>query len=230
MHRYLISNRRALLQLSIFSILLSITLYTYTNIENLQESIINIARYSTIAFTALSLISILHRIGFIQLLALFGFLIVIGSIIMPIKDYIPSVYNDLDTFTREEGKVKHLVWKYTPAKALTPSASMVMFYLGVSIIALCNMILYKPSMLYARNRPQDPQYPIWDSSKGYTTYKYRGLVPLYKLLNEEERHMVVRYRYILARIGDRLYLVTIDSLVPIDTQIVRRGKIFYGIQ
>lgn len=228
--RRLYNARRALLQLCVFSLLCAVTLYTYMSIDDLPSSITNTGNAMIIVLVSLSTLSVLYKGSYLSILTIFGSLIVIGTLLFPTQDHISSTYEQFDT-DNNENKVKHLVWKYNPAYALTSSSKLLSFYLGIGLIGLSNIILYKPNLLYAKNRPNDdPPYTIWDSKHSYTTYKYRDMIPLVDLLKEDEKFMLTRYRYIVVRIGERVYLVTINSKVPDSSEIIRKNDQFIGVQ
>lgn len=197
---------------------------------DLPSSITTAGDAMIITLVLLSTLSILYKGSYLSVIAIFGSLIVIGSLLFPIQDYIPSTYEQFDT-DDNDNKVKHLVWKYNPAYALTPSSRLLSFYLGIGMIGLANILLYKPNLFYAKNRPSDdPPYPIWDSKYAYTTYRYRDMIPITRLLRDDEIYLLPRYRYIVIRIGEEVYLVTADSKVPDSSEIIRKNDLFIGVQ
>ncbi|MEM2759788.1 MAG: hypothetical protein QXU32_12360 [Nitrososphaerales archaeon] len=225
-------NRSLLTTIGVISLLGSVIIYICT--DHIASSfLITLQQIATIALISLAALSVIWRRALSTALSIFGLILVLGSLLFPIKEYIPSTYNQIDTsVSGQTHGVKHLIWRIEPAYAITPVSSAAMFYLGAGIIGICMVIVYKPTVLYVKNRPSDdPPYQIWDSEHSYTTYKYRDMIPLVKLLDLPERFTLVRYRYILVRICDKLYLVTPTSVVPDDSEIVRarNNKFFLGV-
>lgn len=227
--QYFEERKRLLIQLCILSLLCSSILYTYISIEVLSIAVVNIIKVAIIILVAISTLSVLYKGTYLSILAIFGLLIIIGIFLLPIQEHIESTYEQFDTAANDK-KVKHLVWRYNPAYALTPLGRLISFYSAIGVIGLANILLHKPDLLYVKNRPNDLPYPIWDSKHGYTTYKYRDMIPLIQCLREDEKYLINRYRYILVRIGEQLYLVTIDSKVPDSSEIIRKNDQFIGVQ
>lgn len=238
--------RSLLMMMGVSSLLGAATLYTYVSLGSGSPSpsssfLVTFAQTAIIALVALSALAVAWKGAFVGALSVLGVLLVAGSLLFPVQEYIPSTYGELDTHDPDdmyspdgEFKVKHLVWRFEPAHALTPASKTVMFCLGFGLVGLSMLMVYRPSMLYVRNRPVDePPYPVWDSKNGFatTSFRYREMVPLRNLLNAKERYMLSRYRYVQVRIGEKLYLVTSGSLVPDGSEVVRDTKngLFLGV-
>lgn len=231
--KYFARYSSLLIALGITSLLGSVILYTFVDLLGSPLFIITSAQVAIITLASISVFTVLWRRGVVTALSVMSVLIIAGSLLMPIQETIPSTYNELDSFNADDrNKVKHLVWRYEPAGALTPASSAVMFYMGAGLLGLCMIIVYRPSLLYVKNRPSDdPPYPIWDSSHGYTTYKYRNMVPLYTLLTTAEKYLIPQYRFVQVKIGDKIYLVTPSSDVPDDSIVIRdpKSNFFMGV-
>ncbi|MFQ5940802.1 MAG: hypothetical protein ACE5KA_03790 [Nitrososphaerales archaeon] len=222
-----------LITIGVISLLGAITVYAFVDLVDSPAILLALGQIAIILLISAVVLSVIGRSWLVTVLSIVGVMLILGSLFYPVREDIPSTYNELDTYDPDDKyKVKHLVWRYEPAHALTPTGSSVMFYLGVGILGVSMIIVYKPSLLYVKNRPSDdPPYPIWDSKHSYTTYRYRHMVPLLDLLYTSEKYMLSQYRYVHVRIGDKVYLVTPNSLVPDDSEVLRdrTGKFFLGV-
>lgn len=222
-----------LITIGIISLLGSAVVYVYMDLMELSQLLLSVGQVVIVVLISIAALSVIWRRPIVTALSVIGVLLVIGSVSFPVQSEIPSTYSKIDTSdTPNKGTVKHLVWRFEPAHALTPTGSAAMFFLGAGIIGVCMIIVYKPTLLYVKNRPSDdPPYPIWDSNYPYTTYKYRNVVPLTNLLATHERFVLSQYRYVHVRIGDKIYLVTPDSMVPDDSTVIRDAdnKFFSGV-
>lgn len=111
------------------------------------------------------------------------------------------------------------------------------FLLGVSMIAFSIISAYKPSLLYVRNRPKEPddiredKYPLWNEpGRGTKHIASVGrfddeiYIPLKNLMSETERYLLWRYSHILVVIHGIRYLAIPNSYVPLGSTILRDEK------
>jgi hypothetical protein len=115
---------------------------------------------------------------------------------------------------------------------LTPTfgtAANMHFFLGISMIVLGIIIAYRPSVLFARNRPEPlesewSKYPVWYDNTLLAEGGEGRSVPVKNLMTEQDKYLLWRYEYILADIYGTPHLVRPDGLVPKDSTLVFRDK------
>ncbi len=100
------------------------------------------------------------------------------------------------------------------------------FFVGILSLVLCMTIAFRPSFFRAKGRENSLPYPFWTSEE---SLKMRGssqvaLISVATLLSYEERHLVTKYRFIAVMIGEKIYYVYPDDLVPTGTSVVRDKK------
>jgi hypothetical protein len=104
------------------------------------------------------------------------------------------------------------------------------FALGVAMVLLGTIIAYRPSMLFTRNRPiaLDDEWlniPVWKSTDSALT---GGLVqpalPVRDIMSEQDRRLLWRYEYVLARIRGTVFLVKPSATVPMDSTELLRDR------
>ena len=110
------------------------------------------------------------------------------------------------------------------------TASNMHFLLGTSMLSLSMIIAYRPSVLFARNRPESldaewSKYPMWQDNALVADGHTERSVPVKSLMNDQDRYLLWRYEYVLASIYGTPHLVKPNGLVPIDsTNILRDGE------
>lgn len=101
------------------------------------------------------------------------------------------------------------------------------FTIGIGALAVSMIMVYKPSLLYAKNRPKGEQPPpVWSREMAGT----KMLVPLRKLLSENERFLLSNYNYVMVSINGMTYLVPPGEAVPEGSSVLREGGFFVGIR
>lgn len=104
-------------------------------------------------------------------------------------------------------------------------ATRMHFALGLGMVAFGLALAYRPSLLFARNRPLDDddaalsspwsQYPIWHGNSKLAGSGYSDpVVPAKSLMEDRDRYMMWRYEYVLATIYGAPHLVSPEGLVP----------------
>jgi hypothetical protein len=218
--------------MGIISLLGSVTIYLLMDPMGSPRLLVEVGHTAIVVLISATAVSVAWGRSLVTVLSITAIILIIGSMFLPIQSHAPASDNQLNTHQLHKYSVKHSVWKVKPILALTPTGSAVMFHLGAGILGLSMAIVYKPSLVYVRNRPtDDPPYPIWDSNHNYTTFKYGKMVPLSDLLHLQERYALPRYRYVLVVIGDKVYAVTPNSVIPGDSMVVRdiNTKFFLGV-
>ncbi len=103
---------------------------------------------------------------------------------------------------------------------------------GIFCVGLGLALAYKPSLVYVKNRlPYEYPYPVWES-KGQPESKFSPiLIPVKSLLDEKEKRIVSKYKFILVEIENKIYLVNLDENVPETTRVLRTksGNSFRGV-
>lgn len=118
-----------------------------------------------------------------------------------------------------------------PSAAVSAHVAVAMhFGLGLGMVAFSMALAYRPSLLFARNRPSDDhpvwsQYPVWRDDDGDNGNRgiqpaaagagyAEPVVPAKSLMDDRDRYLMWRYEYVLASIYGAPHLVRPDSLVP----------------
>ncbi|MEM4393228.1 MAG: hypothetical protein QW557_05565, partial [Candidatus Nitrosocaldus sp.] len=112
------------------------------------------------------------------------------------------------------------------------------FLLGVAMVAISMIMVYRPELLYARNRPREDDdaaedsIKVWDGSSVSSRRMVNGtlLIPLRNLLDDREIMLLSVYRYILVIIDGVTYLVSPDDYVPSSSTVVRKSGMFIGVR
>lgn len=125
------------------------------------------------------------------------------------------------------GEVK-FSWTLYTATAVSMGTRM-NFLLGVSMALLSIILSYRPSLLYARNRPDSSEsewlkYPIWHDHTLLADGRAEYSIPVKRLLTDEETYILWRYEYILANIYGESYLVNPEGYVPKYSSSIYRDK------
>ena len=113
--------------------------------------------------------------------------------------------------------------------ASSSASSVANFYFLVGILALmfCLVISLKPSLFKPRGTRFSPSYPVWTGEKE-AEFEFGSnaisLVPVRGLLSFSERHLVAKYKYVVARIGSRTYFVSPDEWIPEGSGVVRDAE------
>lgn len=104
------------------------------------------------------------------------------------------------------------------------------FFLGIAAVALSLIIAYRPSLLFARNRPPPldlewSKYPVWsDNTLLADGSRIEPAIPVKDLMTDQDRYLLWRYEYVLARIYGTPHLVKPEGLVPKDSTEVLRDR------
>jgi hypothetical protein len=103
------------------------------------------------------------------------------------------------------------------------------FLLGVSMAVLSIILSYRPSLLFARNRPDSSEsewlkYPLWHDRTLLADGSAEYSIPIKGLLTDEERYILWRYEYILANIYGEPHLVKPEGHVPKYSTRIYRDK------
>lgn len=116
---------------------------------------------------------------------------------------------------------------YTPL-AVSVAANM-HFFLGVAMVAFSIIIAYRPSILFARNRPEPldsewSKYPVWYDNTLLANNLTEPSIPVQNLMTDQDRYLLWRYEYVLADIYGTPHLVRPNGMVPKNSTCIFRDK------
>ena len=93
---------------------------------------------------------------------------------------------------------------------------------GICCTGLGLALAYKPSLVYVKNRlPYEYPYPVWESKRQLESKFSPILIPVKSLLDEKEKRIALKYKFILVKIEGKPYLVNLDENVPETTTVLR---------
>ena len=103
------------------------------------------------------------------------------------------------------------------------------FFLGLGMVAFSIIIAYRPSILFARNRPESledewSKYPVWHDNALLADGRQEPSVPVKSLMTDQDRYLLWRYEYVLADIYGTPHLVRPEGLVPKDSTRIFRDR------
>jgi hypothetical protein len=154
------------------------------------------------------------------------FIFVLGAVLIHNSMILPY-YSQPEPGEASFGGVK-FNWTLYTATAVSIGTRM-NFLLGISMVVLSIILSYRPSLLFARNRPDSSEsewskYPLWHDHTLLADGRAEYSIPIKRLLKEEERYLLWRYEYILANIYGEPYLVNPEGHVPKFSTSIYRDK------
>ncbi|MEM1951103.1 MAG: hypothetical protein QXE95_07380 [Candidatus Nitrosocaldus sp.] len=206
----MISQRR-LLELSMLSIIV-LTLLEIVLLTNISPSILWLVYIIAPMLTVPMLLAVVWKRSFAIVTMVIGLLCILGSMML----------------------LPHMLSIGSISKDRFDMASLRAFILGIAMVAISMIMVYKPEMLYARNRPREDNaedsIKVWNWSSSSNMTSSRLLIPLRKLLDDRENMLLPVYRYVLVIIDGVTYLVSPDDYVPVGSMVVRRNGMFVGVR
>lgn len=113
-----------------------------------------------------------------------------------------------------------------PFEKLTSYTAYV-FTIGVGMLIISLIMVYRPSLLYAKNRPMNERPPpIWKKDMA----RAEMLIPLRKLLSENEQYLLSNYNYVMVSIDGVTYMVPPNESVPQGSVVLRNDGYFIGMR
>lgn len=215
-YQLLIHHERNCISISVASLLALVTIHLWVSIIHIDAQDPIFLSLSIISFILAALLSlIVITRGLVPIVLNFlGIVLIYGSIIIPAIEQ-----NSLG------------VIYYKAAFGNVTEASLYMgahglISLGIFMILMGVVIGYKPSILYARNRPQPVEtfwsrYPIWKKELEWMGIKNASLIRLSSMVSEKEQYLLWRYQYVLTSINETLFLVPVNSFIPSNSIILR---------
>jgi len=120
------------------------------------------------------------------------------------------------------------IHKYPAATILenipVTSAANFYFMVGIFALILSIVIALKPSFFHAKGSRSEQPYQVWASDdylESSASVNARQMIPVDGLLSFVERHLVMKYKYIVIVIGGRTYFVSPDDWVPEGSSVIR---------
>jgi len=114
---------------------------------------------------------------------------------------------------------------------LPPLAAVAAFYFLIGLFSafLCVGVAFRPSFFRAKGALNALPYPVWTSNNprlkfGSNNNRILSLIPVQSLLSFGERHFSSNYKYIQVVIGGRVYFVSLDEWVPLNSTYIIRDK------
>ena len=218
---WLLRNQASLLTVDIICITLLFFSFLITStfqvLANEQLTVIQIVTLVSLAFIILSIV----RKGIVPLIVcILGVVLIHNSIILP-------YYAAPETGEAYFGD-RRVVWTLYAPEAVKVAAGM-HFFLGVSMVAFSLILAYRPSLLFARNRPAPADtewsnYPVWHDNAVLADGHSDPAVPLRSLVTDLDRYLLWRYEYVLVSIYGTPHLVRPEGLVPKHSTTVFRDK------
>lgn len=152
-------------------------------------------------------------------ICILGIVLMHYSIALP---YYPAIVSQEITF----GNAKFSLQDSSQIRAV---AVNMYFFLGAGMAAFSMIIVYRPSLLFARNRPESPdsewsKYPVWQDNTLLADGRTVQSVPVKNLMTEQDRYLLWRYEYVLASIYGTPHLVRPEGLVPKDSTDILRDR------
>jgi hypothetical protein len=214
-------NEQRLLAIDIVCVVILFFMHLFTSTFQVFtqeiETAVQIAAIVLVSFIALSVV----WKGIVPLIiCILGIVLMYDSVILP---YYSEPQSEEVTF----GETRFTYTLYTPA-AVNVAANM-HFFLGVGMVALSIIIAYRPSLLFARNRPESldaewSKYPVWYDNTLLADGLQERSVPVKSLMTDQDRYLLWRYEYVLADIYGTPHLVRPNGLVPKESTSIFRDK------
>ncbi|MEM0367550.1 MAG: hypothetical protein QW776_04290 [Candidatus Nitrosocaldus sp.] len=208
-------SKRILLELSMLSMIV-LTLLEIILLTSNSPSIFRVVYIIAPILTVPIVLAVAWKRSFAIVIMVIGLLCILGSmILLPHMLSIGSI-----------GEDKFYVISFRS------------FLLGVAMVAISMIMVYRPELLYARNRPREDDdaaedsIKVWDGSSVSSRRMVNGtlLIPLRNLLDDREIMLLSVYRYILVIIDGVTYLVSPDDYVPSSSTVVRKSGMFIGVR
>jgi hypothetical protein len=214
-------NEHRLLAIDIVCIVALLFLHLFTStfqvfIQEIETAVL-IAGIVLVSFIALSVV----WKGLVPLIiCTLGIVLMHNSVVLPYY----AEYEAREVFFWGQTLV---IENYTPT-SVSVGATM-NFLLGVSMVILSIIIAYRPSLLFARNRPESfesewSKYPVWYDNTLLVDGRMERSVPVHSLMTDQDRYLLWRYEYVLANIYGKPYLVRPAGLVPKDSTAIFRDR------
>lgn len=221
MYPWFYRNQSRLFALDIVCITLLFFMYLFTStFQVVNPIIVNVVQASAIVLVAFIALSVVCK-GLVPLvICVLGIVLIHNSIILP-------YYSTPEPGEAYFGDTRITWMLYSPGTVAT--AANMHFFLGASMVAFSIIVAYRPSLLFARNRPESldsewSKYPAWHDNSLLEGGHSEPSVPVKSLMTDQDRYLLWRYEYVLASIYGTPHLVRPEGLVPKDSTAIFRDK------
>lgn len=214
-------NEQRLLAIDIVCIVILFFMHLFTStLQTLTPEIINAVQISAVVLVAFIALSVVWKGTVPLIICIIGIVLMQYSVILP-------YYSAPESGQANPGGTKFTYPFFTPA--VFGTAANMHFFLGVAMVVFSIIIAYRPSMLFARNRPESldsewSKYPVWADNTLLADGREERSVPVKSLMNDQDRYLLWRYEYVLADIYGTPHLVRPSGLVPKDSTSICRDK------
>jgi hypothetical protein len=214
-------NQRRTLALSIMSLVVSLFGFLFTSTIQVIPADLKTAVNIVGLVSAIFIILSVATKGIVPVvISILGIVLIHNSIILPLYAT-PEVGDPILRGQRVVGIFESTV--------TVQVAGAMHFLLGASMVVFARLIAYRPSTLFARNRPVSEEeewskYPRWHDNAVLADGRTERAVPIRNMMTDQDRHLLWRYEFILASIYGSLHLVRPDGMVPKDSTELLRDK------
>jgi hypothetical protein len=175
---------------------------------------------ASFVLAGLILLSVVFRGILPMIIGILGLVLILNSVMLPF--YAPGPPSEVNI-----GGRTFLYPAYTP-QAVEIAAGM-HFFLGVLMVGFSIVVAYRPTLMFAKNRPVSPDvewssFPLWHDNVLLADGRVEPSVPIKSLMTDQDRYLMWRYEYVLANIYGTEYLVRPEGLVPKDSTVAVRDR------
>lgn len=220
LHSWFVQNESRLIAADIVCLTLLFFAYLLAStLQVLPDQLLTIIQIATIALISFIVLSVIWKGIVPVIICVLGVVLIYHAIILA-----------GDARPEEDGFIGNtrFSWSsYAPEAVLF--ARLLQFFIGIGTVALSIIIAYRPSLLYARNRPASleaewSKYPIWYDNTLLADGRTEPSVPVKSMMTDQDRYLLWRYEYLLASIYGSPHLVQPYAMVPKDSTSLFRDK------
>lgn len=221
MYFWFLRNQSKLFTLDIVCMILLLFLHLFTTTFQLSApELANIVQIIAAVLVSFIFLSVVWKGTVPMIICILGIVLMHYSIALP---YYPAIVSQEMTF----GDTKFSFVQDSPQ--IRAVAVNMYFFLGAGMAAFSMIIVYRPSILFTRNRPESPdsewsKYPVWQDNTLLAYGRTVQSVPVKNLMTEQDRYLLWRYEYVLASINGTPHLVRPEGLVPKDSTDILRDR------
>lgn len=150
---------------------------------------------------------------------------VLGIVLMHSSVMLPYYEPETIEYTIEGIEDRVFTWTYYTPMSVSVGSNM-NFFLGLGMVAFSMIIVYRPSAVFTRNRPESlenewSKYPIWQDNTLLADGRMEPSVSVTSLMTDEDRYLLWRYEYVLTNIYGVPNLVKPSGLVPVGSTVLK---------
>ncbi len=149
----------------------------------------------------------------------------LGIVLMHSSVMLPYYEPETIEYTIEGIEDRVFTWTYYTPMSVSVGSNM-NFFLGLGMVAFSMIIVYRPSVVFTKNRPESlenewSKYPVWQDNALLADGRMEPSVSVKSLMTNEDGYLLWRYEYVLANIYGTLHLVKPISLVPVGSTVLK---------